>query len=208
MDNSLTSKVLAFAFGIAAEIERDMIQKRTIEALARKKAEGVIFGRPMGSNSGGRKLKGKEEEIQSYLDVKVGISAIARIFKVSRETVLRFIKEKELNYCVDSRFVAQTERINNSENSPRKIAEKTTSFLIPKKEEIIKLINQGKGCTEISKIISNEENKISANGLKSFLIRENMYDYFIKKNSKIRLEKNKNSKEYNAEKIKKYAGID
>ena len=208
LDNTLTSKVLAFAFGIAAEIERDMIQKRTIEGRARKKTEGVILGRPMGSNSGGRKLKGKEEEIQSYLDVNVGISAIARIFKVSRETVLRFIKEKELNYRTDSRFVAQAERINNSENSPRKIAEKMTSFLIPKKEEITKLIDQGKGYTEISRILSNEENKISANGLKKFLIRENMYDYFIKTNAKIRLEKNKNSKEYNAEKIKKYAGID
>ena len=208
LDNSLTSKVLAFAFGMAAEIERDMIQKRTIEGLARKKAEGVILGRPLGSNSGGRKLKGKENEIQAYLDAKVGLSAIARIFGVNRVTVLRFIEEKGLNYCNTSSFAKQAERINNSENSPRKIAEKNTSFLIPQKEEIIKLIDQGKGCTEISKILSNEENKISANGLKSFLIRENMYDYFIKTNAKIRLEKNKNSGEYNAEKIKKYAGID
>ena len=162
----------------------------------------------MGSNSGGRKLKGKENEIQAYLDAKVGLSAIARIFGVNRVTVLRFIEEKGLNYCNTSSFAKQAERINNSENSPRKIAEKNTSFLIPQKEEIIKLIDQGKGCTEISKILSNEENKISANGLKSFLIRENMYDYFIKTNAKIRLEKNKNSGEYNAEKIKKYAGID
>ena len=162
----------------------------------------------MGSNSGGQKLKGKENEIQAYLDVNVGTSAIARIFKVNRGTVLRFIKEKGLNYHANSVLTAQAERINNSENSPRKISEKKSLFLIPKKEEIIKLIDQGKGCTEISKILSNEENKISANGLKSFLIRENMYDYFIKKNAKIRLEKNKNSGEYNAEKIKKYAGID
>ena len=199
LDNSLTSKVLAFAFGMAAEIERDMIQKRTIEGLARKKAE---------SNLGGRKLKGKEEEIQAYLDVNVGISAIARIFGVSRTTVHRFIEEKGLNYHANSALTAQAEKINNSEKSFKKIAEKKSLFLIPKKEEIIKLINQGKGCTEISKIISNEENKISANGLKNFLIRENMYDYFIKTNAKIRLEKNKNSGEYNAEKIKKYAGID
>ena len=153
LDNSLTSKVLAFAFGMAAEIERDMIQKRTIEGLARKKAEGVILGRPVGSNLGGRKLKGKEEEIQAYLDVNVGISAIARIFGVSRTTVHRFIEEKGLNYHANSALTAQAEKINNSEKSFKKIAEKKSLFLIPKKEEIIKLINQGKGCTEISKII-------------------------------------------------------
>jgi DNA invertase Pin-like site-specific DNA recombinase len=56
-------KVLAFAFGLSAEIERNLISQRTKEALARKKAEGVILGRPKGRKSTKYKLTGKEEMI-------------------------------------------------------------------------------------------------------------------------------------------------
>ena len=51
----IQSKVLAFAFGLAAEIERNLISMRTKEALARKKAEGVVLGRPKGSRKFRRK---------------------------------------------------------------------------------------------------------------------------------------------------------
>ena len=43
LGNNINSKVLAFAFGLSAEIERNLISQRTKEALARKKAEGIIF---------------------------------------------------------------------------------------------------------------------------------------------------------------------
>ncbi len=44
-DNSINSKVLCFAFGLVAEIERNLISMRTKEALALRKAEGVTLGR-------------------------------------------------------------------------------------------------------------------------------------------------------------------
>ena len=40
LGEDIQSKVLAFAFGLSAEIERNLISQRTKEALARKKAEG------------------------------------------------------------------------------------------------------------------------------------------------------------------------
>jgi DNA invertase Pin-like site-specific DNA recombinase len=63
--------------------------------LARKKAEGVILGRPKGSKSKVKKLTGKEVEIKMLLDKKVSKSAIARILGVHRLTVAEFVKEIE-----------------------------------------------------------------------------------------------------------------
>lgn len=49
LGDNINSKVLAFAFGLSAEIERNLISQRTKEALARLKAEGKKLGRPNGS---------------------------------------------------------------------------------------------------------------------------------------------------------------
>ncbi|MDO5524280.1 MAG: master DNA invertase Mpi family serine-type recombinase [Bacteroidia bacterium] len=94
LGSDINSKVLAFAFGLSAEIERNLISQRTKEALARKKAEGVILGRPKGRKSSKVKLSGKELEIQKLLDKKVSKSAISRILGVHRLTVSKFIEEK------------------------------------------------------------------------------------------------------------------
>ncbi|MDR1938446.1 MAG: master DNA invertase Mpi family serine-type recombinase [Tannerellaceae bacterium] len=93
LGNDINSKVLAFAFGISAEIERNLISQRTKEALARRRDEGMILGRPKGSLSKKKKLTGKEVEIRSLLEKSVSLSAIARKFGVHRITIYRFVKE-------------------------------------------------------------------------------------------------------------------
>ena len=90
LGNDINSKVLAFALGLSAEIERDLISQRTKEALARKRAEGVVLGRPKGSKSKIKKLTGKEAKIKDLLNKNVSKSAIARIFGVHRITVTKF----------------------------------------------------------------------------------------------------------------------
>ena len=100
LGNNINSKVLAFAFGLSAEIERNLISQRTKEALARRKAEGVILGRPKGRRSSFLKLTGKEEEIQTLLQKKISYSAIARILGVHRLTVSTFVKENGLGVLV------------------------------------------------------------------------------------------------------------
>ena len=87
LGSDINSKVLAFAFGLSAEIERK-------EALARKRAEGVILGRPKGKKSSKTKLTGQEQKIKELLDKKVSYSAIGRILGVHRLTVSAFVKSK------------------------------------------------------------------------------------------------------------------
>ena len=70
-DNSINSKVLCFAFGLVAEIERNLISMRTKEALALRKAEGVVLGRKKGSytkmNDADRKPKGHRWHVEAEL---------------------------------------------------------------------------------------------------------------------------------------------
>ena len=94
LGSDINSKVLAFAFGLSAEIERNLISQRTKEALARKRAEGVILGRPKGSKSSKTKLTGQEKKIKEFLDKKVSFSAIGRILGVHRLTVSSFVKHR------------------------------------------------------------------------------------------------------------------
>lgn len=94
LGSDINSKVLAFAFGLSAEIERNLISQRTKEALARKRAEGVVLGRPKGSKSSKTKLTGQEKKIQELLDKKVSYSAIGRILGVHRLTVSSFVKQR------------------------------------------------------------------------------------------------------------------
>lgn len=96
LGNNINSKILAFAFSLSAEIERNMISQRTKEALARKKKEGKTLGRPKGSLSQKTKLTGKEEQIKELLRKKVSLSAIGRILEVHRLTVTNFIKSRKL----------------------------------------------------------------------------------------------------------------
>ncbi len=65
LDHSIQSKIVAMAFSMAAEIERDLISKRTKEALMAKKAAGVKLGRPKGS--GKSKLDQYRLEIEALL---------------------------------------------------------------------------------------------------------------------------------------------
>ena len=94
LGDDIQSKVLAFAFGLSAEIERDLISQRTKEALDRRKAEGVILGRPKGALSKQVKLTGKESAIQILLNEGTSYAQIARLLHVDRSTLTRFVKSR------------------------------------------------------------------------------------------------------------------
>lgn len=91
LGDNIQSKVLAFAFGIAAEIERDMISQRTKEALARKRMEGVVLGRPKGSKNKKYKLSGKESIINNMLKEGMCKTDIAKQLGISRNLLYSYL---------------------------------------------------------------------------------------------------------------------
>ncbi len=97
LGNNISSKVLAFAFSLSAEIEGQLISQRTKEALARRKSEGKKLGRPKGSLSTYTKLTGKEEQIKELLSKKISYTAIGRIIGVHRKTVKSFVESRRLD---------------------------------------------------------------------------------------------------------------
>lgn len=98
LGQDLQSKVLAFAFSISAEIERNLIAERTTEALKRRKAEGVVLGRPKGRKNSVYKLSGKEGEIIRMISEGYAKTYIIKYFHVSSATLYNFMRMQGIEY--------------------------------------------------------------------------------------------------------------
>ncbi len=94
-NGDIQSKVIVTMFSLFAELERDLISQRTKRALEARKESGKKLGRPKGSLSKS-KLDGKEEMIIEFLNKKVSMASIAKIFEVSRGTIYHYIKSRKI----------------------------------------------------------------------------------------------------------------
>ena len=93
LGSDIQSKVLAFAFGLSAEIERNLISQRTKQCLARLRAENKHIGRPKGRKNTITKLTGKEELIENLLAQNIKKTKIAEMLKVDYTTLYKHIKQ-------------------------------------------------------------------------------------------------------------------
>lgn len=98
--NDMQTKIMITMFSLFAELERDMISSRTIQALAAKRAQGIKLGRPKGA-LGSSKLDDKREHIEELLKHKVAKAAIARMLGVSRITLHNYIESRHLMGAVN-----------------------------------------------------------------------------------------------------------
>lgn len=92
LDGTLQSKIIAMAFSIAAEIERDLISQRTKEALAAKKQLGMKLGRPPGT--GKSKLDAHRTAIETLLANGSTQKFIAQRYQTSEVNLSRWLKKR------------------------------------------------------------------------------------------------------------------
>ncbi len=95
LSNNINSKIIAFAFALAAEIERNLISQRTKEALADKKSAGIVLGRPKGSSRKRESVMARMEEIIESLRSGETIASVAKRFGISRNTLKIYLKIAE-----------------------------------------------------------------------------------------------------------------
>lgn len=112
LGDNITSKVLAFAFGLSAEIEREMISRRTKEALEKKRQQGIILGRPFGDCNSYTKLSKYESQIDAMLAAGVRKSEIARRLGVDRTTLYRWLKTGR--FCDRKNFLVRANMIEHN----------------------------------------------------------------------------------------------
>lgn len=115
-DNTINSKVLCFAFGLVAEIERNLISMRTKEALALKKSEGIVLGRKKGSYTKTQILIENRRHIVEMIDSGYTIADICKHFGLSRDTFSKFRNNCPCIQDALARKIKRNNRINVSGN--------------------------------------------------------------------------------------------
>lgn len=94
LSDSLNAKIIAFAFSLAAEIERNLISQRTREALAAKKQAGIKLGRPFGKSRERKRFDDREDYIRTRRNQGVSIGSLAQELNMHRNTLSRYLNEK------------------------------------------------------------------------------------------------------------------
>ncbi len=96
LGSDIQSKVLAFAFGLSAELSKSLLQERVRESLARLKANGKKLGRPIGAQSKSLKLTKNKKRINTLIDKGISKNKIAQIMHVNKSTLYNYLNTHQI----------------------------------------------------------------------------------------------------------------
>ena len=181
--NDLVSAIILSAYGTAAQIEREMIVKRTLEGLERRKKDGVIFGRPIGSRS--TKIKEKHAllfpKIKELYEKGVSKNGILKMLNISR-SVLQTVCNKynfELVFRTNDENRLKMYRDNLSKAKQYQQGVYSDNLLRSEKSLIIDLISQGKTYVNIYTELKIKHPELKYNSLLRYIKNDQGLESFI-----------------------------
>ena len=157
LGDDISSKVLAFAFGLSAEIERQMIRQRTREGLRLRMKMGVLLGRPIGrANSDEAQKFGEwKEKLKQMVEWQMGPRQIARVIGCDRNTVSRLVQR--WGYSEQWDYKSEWEKNKKKRAEKRKPTYKEGDYsIVPlDRERTISLINADLTIPQIAEQMPN-----------------------------------------------------
>ena len=134
LGDDIQSKVLAFAFGLSAEIDRKMVSERTKQGLALRREQGVVLGRPKGSKNSNNKLLPHQDVIRTLIEQDNTYAEVARLFHVNRSTMKRFCDsvaiKRPFNSNKKSPIISVAQNLPLTDNNDEQIINKSITISI------------------------------------------------------------------------------
>jgi DNA invertase Pin-like site-specific DNA recombinase len=94
--HDMNSKIIITLFSLFAELERDLISLRTKEALAAKRIQGVILGKPKGTIQKS-KFDKDLERIKELLKLELSVRKIAKVLGYANHIALNtYINKRKI----------------------------------------------------------------------------------------------------------------
>lgn len=93
--HDMNSKIIITLFSLFGELERDLVSSRTKEALAAKRAQGQVLGKPKGTIQKS-KFDPHVEKIQELLGIGLSVRKIAKVLGYSNHIALNTYINKRL----------------------------------------------------------------------------------------------------------------
>lgn len=157
LGNDISSKVLAFAFGLSAEIERQMIRQRTKEGLRLRMKMGVLLGRPIGSSTSAEALKygGWKDQLKQMVEWQMSPRQIATVIGCDRNTVARLVYR--WGYSAKWKYKSETVGKVKAWSENRKPTYKDGDYAIVEfeRDKVIALIEAGLTIPQIAETMPN-----------------------------------------------------